>query len=49
MAPEMILNRKFDFKLDIWSLGILLFELLHGKPPFIGNNDFQKCKNIVNR
>ena len=39
MAPEMISNKPHDFKLDIWCLGILLYELLHGEAPFAGVND----------
>ncbi len=39
MAPEMLLNKSHDFRLDIWCLGILLYELLHGKAPFPGKND----------
>ncbi len=48
MAPEMIKNISHDFKLDIWCLGILLYELLHGDAPFKGKNDIEKCENIVN-
>ena len=47
MAPEMILNKPHDFRLDIWCLGILLFEILHGKAPFPGKNDQEKCMNII--
>ena len=47
MAPEMILNQPHDFRLDIWCLGILLFEILHGKAPFPGKNDQEKCMNII--
>ena len=47
MAPEMILNKPHDHKLDIWCLGILLYELLHGYPPFKGRNDNEKCNNIA--
>lgn len=36
MAPEMIQNKKHDHTLDIWSLGILLYELVHGRAPFTG-------------
>jgi len=39
MAPEMINNQPHSFSLDIWCLGILLYELLHGKPPYSGKND----------
>lgn len=34
LSPEMILGTGHNEKLDIWTLGILMFELLHGEPPF---------------
>lgn len=34
LAPEMILGSGHSEKLDIWTVGILMYELLHGKPPF---------------
>ena len=49
MAPEMILNKPHDHKLDIWCLGILLYELLHGYPPFKGRNDNEKCQYDNNK
>lgn len=34
LAPEMILGNGHDESLDMWGLGVLMYELLHGVPPF---------------
>nr|XP_061807190.1 cGMP-dependent protein kinase 1-like [Nerophis lumbriciformis] len=41
MAPEVILNKGHDTSADLWSLGVLLFQLLAGSPPFCGADDAQ--------
>ena len=38
MAPEMLSCEGYDHKATLWSLGIFLFELLTGSPPFTSNN-----------
>uniref|UniRef100_A0AAQ6A672 cGMP-dependent protein kinase n=1 Tax=Amphiprion ocellaris TaxID=80972 RepID=A0AAQ6A672_AMPOC len=38
VAPEVIMNKGHDFGADCWSLGILIFELLTGNPPFSGSD-----------
>ena len=47
MAPEMIQNKPHDYKIDLWSLGILLYELLHGFPPFKGKTNDEKFSKII--
>jgi len=37
MSPEMIQNKHYDYKIDVWALGILFFELIAGHAPFRGN------------
>ena len=46
MAPEIINKKPYDLKVDIWCLGVLLFELLMGFPPFRGKSNEEKCANI---
>ena len=47
MAPEMVQNKPHDAKIDIWSLGVLLYELIHGQAPFRGKTTEQKFKEIL--
>lgn len=39
MAPEIFTSSRYDEKCDVWSLGVILYILLTGSPPFYGNSD----------
>lgn len=48
MAPEIILGHGYGIKVDIWSLGILIYELIEGNTPMTGNNSMEIMCNITN-
>ena len=45
MAPEIVGSEMYDFSVDIWSLGILLYELIMGHSPFRSKS--KKDRNIM--
>jgi len=38
LSPEIVDNKPYNMKTDIWSLGVILYELCALTPPFNGNN-----------
>jgi aurora kinase len=46
LAPEMLLKKGHDTSVDIWSVGVLMFELLCGTSPFAGSNQDELFNNI---
>eukprot|EP00826_Nyctotherus_ovalis_P054385 TRINITY_DN7116_c0_g3_i2.p1 TRINITY_DN7116_c0_g3~~TRINITY_DN7116_c0_g3_i2.p1 ORF type:complete len:361 (+),score=81.23 TRINITY_DN7116_c0_g3_i2:94-1176(+) len=46
MSPEMIQGAQYDVSSDIWSLGVITYELLFGSPPFNATNK-EKLIEIV--
>ncbi|APA14574.1 hypothetical protein sscle_13g093440 [Sclerotinia sclerotiorum 1980 UF-70] len=46
-APEIILGMKYDFAIDVWSIGCTLYELYTGKILFTGRSNNQMLRSIM--
>ncbi|KAL8843685.1 MAG: hypothetical protein Q9176_001893 [Flavoplaca citrina] len=46
MAPEVLTGDEYDFTVDYWSLGCMLFEALTGFPPFAGATVDETWQNL---
>jgi calcium-dependent protein kinase len=45
IAPE-VLNKKYNEKCDLWSIGVITYIVLSGMPPFNGNTDQEIMKKV---
>jgi serine/threonine-protein kinase len=50
MSPEQMLSaRSVDARSDIWSMGVILYELISGRAPFRGENLPEVCMSIASQ
>jgi serine/threonine protein kinase len=47
MAPELVKEQPYNHTADLWSLGVILYELLVGQPPFYTNSIYTLINLIV--
>jgi serine/threonine protein kinase len=47
IAPEVLLSKGHDNAADWWSLGVLIYEMLSGHPPFHGDNNYSVFEKIL--
>ncbi|GAC1660970.1 MAG: hypothetical protein PVS2B1_18540 [Candidatus Dormibacteraceae bacterium] len=48
MAPEQVMGHDVDMRADIYAMGVLTFEMLTGRLPFIGSNRMEVAYSTVN-
>ncbi|KAL6065279.1 Aurora kinase [Balamuthia mandrillaris] len=46
LPPEIIEGKQYDDGVDIWSLGVLTYEFLVGKPPFLAKDELETTERI---
>ena len=47
MAPELVQEQPYNHTVDLWSLGVILYELFVGQPPFYTNSIYTLIQHIV--
>ena len=48
MAPELARHEGYSIPVDIWALGVIVHNIMTGKPPFIGSNKPETFIKICN-
>ncbi|CAK0865453.1 unnamed protein product [Prorocentrum cordatum] len=48
MAPEIINMRGHDMSVDWWAMGVLIYELLTGRTPFVGGSSQATYQKVLN-
>lgn len=46
MAPQILEGQPFSAKCDVWSVGVMFYELLYGRTPWSAENAYSLLENI---
>nr|CCC91660.1 putative protein kinase [Trypanosoma congolense IL3000] len=47
IAPEILLRQRYGVNCDWWSVGVIMYEMLYGIPPFFSNDTSSTCHKIT--
>ena len=47
MAPQILIEQSFSCKCDVWSLGMMFYEMIYGKTPWTGKSPYALYQNII--
>ena len=47
LPPEMVRGKGHNYQVEVWSVGVLLYELLDGNPPFEADGNNATCRRIA--
>ena len=48
MAPEVLEEKPYGMEADLWSIGVVYYQMIYGKYPYMGMNDYDILKKIKN-
>ena len=46
MSPEILKGEEYNYKCDLWSIGIIIYRLIYGKSPYLGDKDIALINKI---
>ena len=49
MSPQILNHQKYTNKSDLWSVGLIYYELIHGMTPWPAKNELQLINNIMTK
>lgn len=49
MSPQILKKGKYTTKSDLWSIGLIYYEMLHGRTPWPAQNEIELINGIYNK